>query len=42
MEDAEVLVRPGTKDGQTKIIKEHGTAVAYTWDQGRCDPSCLR
>ncbi len=41
MEDAEVLARPGTKDGQTKIIKEQGAAVAYTWDQSRCCSSAL-
>ena len=35
MEEASVLMQPGTKDGDTKIVKEGGAGVAYTWDAAR-------
>ncbi|CAG2067186.1 unnamed protein product, partial [Timema podura] len=27
----EVLVKPGLSDGQTKLVKEGGVAVCYSW-----------
>lgn len=37
MEDPSVLQRPGSKPGQTVVVSEGGTGVAYAWDVGRCD-----
>lgn len=36
MEEASVLLQPGKKDGETKIVKEGGAGVAYSWDSSRC------
>ena len=38
MEEASVLLQPGKKDGETKIVKEGGAGVAYSWDSSRCAP----
>ncbi|KAK2076200.1 hypothetical protein QBZ16_001132 [Prototheca wickerhamii] len=35
MEDPSVLQRPGSKPGQTVVVSEGGTGVAYAWDVGR-------
>ncbi len=35
MEEASVLLQPGKKDGETKIVKEGGAGVAYSWDAAR-------
>lgn len=35
MEEASVLLQPGKKDGETKIVKEGGAGVAYSWDASR-------
>lgn len=34
MEDASVLQRPGGRDGETKVVREAGAGVAYSWDAG--------
>lgn len=36
IEEASVLLQPGKKDGNTKIVKEGGAGVAYSWDASRC------
>lgn len=36
MEEASVLLQSGKKDGETKIVKEGGAGVAYSWDASRC------
>ncbi|KAK9806981.1 hypothetical protein WJX72_009418 [[Myrmecia] bisecta] len=35
LEDASVLTQPGTRDGQTKVVREGGAGVAYSWDAAR-------
>ncbi|KAL3142952.1 hypothetical protein ABBQ38_003237 [Trebouxia sp. C0009 RCD-2024] len=35
MEEASVLLQSGKKDGETKIVKEGGAGVAYSWDASR-------
>lgn len=35
MEEASVLLQPGKKDGDTRIVKEGGAGVAYSWDASR-------
>ena len=35
MEETSVLLQPGKKDGETKIVKEGGAGVAYSWDTSR-------
>ena len=35
LEEASVLLQPGEKDGETKIVKEVGAGVAYSWDASR-------
>ena len=29
------LLTPGTRDGQTKIIREGGAGIAYNWSSAR-------
>ena len=36
MEEASVLLQPGKKDGEIKVVKESGAGVAYSWDSSRC------
>ena len=36
LEDASVLLQPGTKDGAIKVIRENGAGVAYSWSVSRC------
>ena len=40
MEEASVLLQSGKKDGETKIVKEGGAGVAYSWDASRCGQLC--
>ncbi|PSC75649.1 phospholipase A-2-activating [Micractinium conductrix] len=35
LEDASVLLMPGTRDGQTKVVREGGAGVAYAWDASK-------
>ncbi|KAL0051183.1 hypothetical protein WJX82_003205 [Trebouxia sp. C0006] len=35
MEEASVLLQPGKKDGDTRIVKESGAGVAYSWNASR-------
>jgi phospholipase A-2-activating protein len=35
MEEASVLLQPGKKDGDTRIVKEGGAGVAYSWNASR-------
>lgn len=35
LEDPMVLTQPGSRDGQTKIIREGGGGVAYSWSAAR-------
>lgn len=37
IEEASVLLQPGKKDGDTKIVKEGGAGVAYSWDASRSE-----
>lgn len=32
LEDPGVLLTPGNKDGQIKVIREEGVGMAYSWD----------
>lgn len=32
LEDPSVLLQPGQRDGQTKVVREGGAGVAYAWD----------
>jgi len=32
VEDASVLLQPGTKDGQHKYVREGGACWVYAWD----------
>lgn len=36
LEDASVLLQPGSKDGAIKVIRENGAGVAYSWSVARC------
>lgn len=35
MEEASVLVQPGKKDGEIKVVNEGGAGIAYSWDAAR-------
>lgn len=35
MEDASALSVPGGRDGQTKIIREGGSGMVYSWSAAR-------
>ncbi|KAL4428166.1 hypothetical protein ABPG75_002255 [Micractinium tetrahymenae] len=35
LEDPSVLLMPGARDGQTKVVREGGTGVAYAWDAAK-------
>ena len=41
LEEASVLLQPGKKDGDIKVVKESGAGIAYSWDASRY-PSNLR
>lgn len=41
LEDPSVLLAPGTRDGQTKVVRENGGGMAYGWSATRCEP-CAR
>lgn len=34
LEDPSALQRPGNRDGETKVVRENGVGVAYSWDAG--------
>lgn len=34
LEDPSVIQRPGNRDGETKVVRENGVGVAYSWDAG--------
>ena len=36
LEDASMLMQPGSKDGVVKVIRENGAGVAYSWSAARC------
>ena len=35
LEDPSVLLQPGQRDGQTKVVREGGAGVAYAWDAAK-------
>ena len=35
LEDPSVLLAPGARDGQTKVVREGGAGVAYAWDASK-------
>ncbi|KAL4433027.1 hypothetical protein ABPG77_006454 [Micractinium sp. CCAP 211/92] len=35
LEDPSVLLMPGARDGQTKVVREGGAGVAYAWDASK-------
>lgn len=35
LEDPSVLLMPGARDGQTKVVREGGAGVAYAWDAAK-------
>lgn len=35
LEDPSVLLQPGTRDGQTRVVREGGAGVAYAWDASK-------
>ena len=37
LEDPGVLLQPGTKSGQIKVVREGGAGVAYSWDAGKSE-----
>lgn len=36
LEDPSVLREPGTHPGQTRVVREGGTGMAYSWNAARC------
>ena len=36
LEDASMLLQPGSKDGAVKVVRENGAGVAYSWSAARC------
>ena len=35
LEDPAVLLQPGSRDGQTRVVREGGAGVAYAWDASK-------
>lgn len=35
LEDPSVLLMPGARDGQTKVVQEGSAGVAYAWDAAK-------
>ena len=35
LEDPSVLLQPGSRDGQTRVVREGGAGVAYAWDASK-------